>query len=164
VAALEPIFEPERLSQGRWHARVGRVVRLELAEGGLLARLEGGQAVPRTARLRLTPLTDTQWDGVLAGLAGEARYGALLLAGELPPEVEDVFGAAGASLFPRAKRLDRVFTWSSSSRPRGFFGRESGWHRDRVDRASTWSSSSRPRGAWLEAGDVALSCTCSDAR
>ena len=164
MAALEPIFEPERLSQGRWHARAGRVVRLELAEGGLLARLEGGQAVPRAVRLRLTPLADAQWDRVLAGLAGEARYGALLLAGELPPDVDDVFAAAGARLFPRARRLDRVSTWSSSPRPRGFFGREAGWHRGSVDLASSWSDSSGPRSAWLEAGDVALSCTCSDAR
>jgi uncharacterized Zn finger protein len=101
VAALERVIEGRRLSQGRWHARSGRVVRLDVRPGEVAARLEGGQAVPRAVRLRLQPLSDTQWDHVLAGLAAEARHAAALLVGDLPEEVEAIFGAAGASLFPR---------------------------------------------------------------
>jgi uncharacterized Zn finger protein len=101
VAALEAVIEGRRLSQGRWHARSGRVVRLDVRPGEVAARLEGGQAVPRTVRLRLRPLSDAQWEGVLAALAAEARHGAALLAGDLPEDVEAIFSAVGASLFPR---------------------------------------------------------------
>jgi len=97
------LVDPQRLSQGRWHARNGRVVRLDVTRGQVLARLEGGLAMPRTVSIRLAPLSDAEWERVLAAMAAEARYSAQLLSGEMPDGIEDVFEAAGASLFPRTK-------------------------------------------------------------
>lgn len=138
VAALEQVIDARRLSQGRWHFRSGRVARLDVRPGEVAARLEGGQAVPRAVRLRLQPLSDTQWALVLTGLAAEARHGAALLAGDLPEDVEAIFGAAGASLFP----LTGGVRW---------------------DRRRGWGAT-KGRAAWLSAGDLSLACTCSEAR
>ena len=103
LAALARLVDAQRLSQGRWHARNGRVVRLDVTRGQVLARLEGGLAMPRTVSIRLAPLSDAEWERVLAAMAAEARYSAQLLSGEMPDGIEAVFDAAGTSLLPRTK-------------------------------------------------------------
>jgi uncharacterized Zn finger protein len=118
AAALEPLIDRARLSQGRWHARTGRVVRLEVRPGLVVARLQGGNASPRTVAIRLTPLSEGAWERVLDGIAAEAAFGAQLLAGELPARIEEVFAAAGASLFPRPHG-DLAFGCSCSDSRKG---------------------------------------------
>src|SRR5206468_3876504 len=93
IEALERLVDAPRLSQGRWHARSGRVVRLDVTRGSVVARLEGGRAVPRTVSIRLAPLSDAAWDRVLGAMAAEARYSAQLLTGEMPDGIETVFEA-----------------------------------------------------------------------
>ena len=101
VGALERVIDPPRLSQGRWHARNGRVVRLDVRAGEIAARLEGGQALPRAVRLRLPLLTAAAWERAVEALAAEARYEALLLAGDFPEAARSPSTPAGAGLFPR---------------------------------------------------------------
>jgi uncharacterized Zn finger protein len=91
------------MRKGRWHARAGRVVRLDVAPPDVLAHLQGGQAKPRRVAVRIRPLADDAWDRVVDVMASQARYAAALLNGELPPSIEVVFKAAGASLFPRTQ-------------------------------------------------------------
>jgi uncharacterized Zn finger protein len=154
VAALECLIEPPRRSQGRWHARAGRVVRLDVEPGKVTGHLEGGQAVPRRVRLRLPQIEDARWERVLEGLAGEARYAAALLAGEIPEDVETIFNACGASLFPRTEPIQVTSRrWGQRWSTERGRGSDAGW--------GTWSG---PRLAWLEGGEVSLTCTCSDAR
>src|SRR6266540_5108340 len=120
LAALARVVDPQRLSQGRWHARNGRVGRLDVARGQVLARLEGGLAMPRTVSIRLAPLSDAEWERVLAAMAAEARYSAQLLSGEMPDGIEAVFEGAGASLFPRTKEgFSLVCTCSQARRGLG---------------------------------------------
>lgn len=103
IAALGRLVDAQRLSQGRWHARNGRVVRLDVTRGSVIARLEGGMAVPRTVSIRLAPLSDAEWNRVLAAMAAEARYHAQLLCGQMPDQIETVFETAGTGLFPQTK-------------------------------------------------------------
>ncbi|HEX2032830.1 MAG TPA: SWIM zinc finger family protein [Chloroflexota bacterium] len=113
IAALSRLIEAPRLSQGHWHARSGRVVRLNLVHGAVgggrrpstvVARLQGGRATPRTVTIRLATLSDAAWEQAIEAMAARAIFGAQLLTGELPPAIEEVFAAAGASLFPRDGR------------------------------------------------------------
>ncbi len=120
IAALERLVDAARLSQGRWHARSGRVVRLDVTRGGVVARLEGGRAVPRTVSVRLAPLWDAQWDRVLGAMAAQARYSAQLLAGEMPDGIEAVFDTAGARLFPHGRgEVSLICTCSEARRGLG---------------------------------------------
>src|SRR5207247_8295441 len=41
-----------------------------------------------------------EWDRVVDAMAAEALYAARLLSGEMPEQIEEVFAAAGTSLFP----------------------------------------------------------------
>jgi uncharacterized Zn finger protein len=48
-------------------------------------------------------LSDAEWERVIDAMASEALYAARLLSGEMPEQIEEVFEAVGASLFPRDK-------------------------------------------------------------
>ncbi len=50
----------------------------------------------------MLPLTTAQWRRVLQQLASQALFRAKLLAGEMPHEIEEVFGECGTPLFPRS--------------------------------------------------------------
>lgn len=120
IEALGRIVDAARLSQGRWHARSGRVVRLDVTRGDVVARLQGGAALPRTVIVRLAPLSDTAWDRVVKTMAAAARYSAQLLSGEMPDGIEAVFEASGTSLFPRSgAEVHLACTCSEARRGRG---------------------------------------------
>ncbi|MEZ4638529.1 MAG: SWIM zinc finger family protein [Caldilineaceae bacterium] len=51
-------------------------------------------------KIHLKALTPAEWNKVLAALAERAIFTAQLLAGEMPPDIEEAFAAAGVSLFP----------------------------------------------------------------
>lgn len=89
-----------RLSRGRAYARRGQVLSLDVTPGLVSARVQGSRRVPYRADISVKRLSDAQWERAIAALAEQALFAAQLLAGEMPPEIERVFGEAGVSLFP----------------------------------------------------------------
>jgi uncharacterized Zn finger protein len=68
--------------------------------------------------MTLEPLPELVWSEVVGRLAGDVRLGARLLAGEMPPEVEEVVEAAGAHLFPdRYRELETACSCPDWSNP-----------------------------------------------
>ncbi len=68
---------------------------------------DGSRARPYQVRIGVLPLTTAQWRRVESALAARALFRAKLLAGEMPQEIEEVFGGCGTPLFPRlASDLD----------------------------------------------------------
>lgn len=100
INALERLLDKGRLSRGRRYARRGQVLSIEEKKGGILAKVQGSQRTPYRVNIKLTPLSDAQWDKAIESLAEQAIFTAQLLAGEMPPEIDSVFTAAGVSLFP----------------------------------------------------------------
>jgi uncharacterized Zn finger protein len=49
-------------------------------------------------------LDDAEWERVIDQMSSQALYAARLLSGEMPEDMEDVFSAAGISLFPKHER------------------------------------------------------------
>jgi uncharacterized Zn finger protein len=146
------------------------VVRLEVEPGQTVARLEGGQAMPRDVALRLRPFPEARWEEVVSAIAAEARFEAALLAADLPQEVDERLEAVGLSLFPRPAPVTdtparkRSRSWGSSGWGRPRWG-ASGWGSSGWDQPGWWRSDlGQPQRRTLEAGDLTLSCTCSDAR
>ncbi len=106
LAALEQLVDPGRLSRGRSYARSGQVLNLDIRPGRVEARVQGSQVQPYKVRLDIEPLADKAWDKAAAAMAAQAVFAAKLLAGEMPPNIEEAFAKAGVSLFPqRAKDL-----------------------------------------------------------
>lgn len=100
LAALERLVDAGRLSRGRSYARGGQVSKLDVDGGGVRAEVWGHRPRPYKVTIRFQPLTDAQWERVVEALASKALYAARLLAGEMPEQIEEVFQAAGVSLFP----------------------------------------------------------------
>jgi uncharacterized Zn finger protein len=101
---LESTVVGGRLARGKRYARAGQVVELRIDAGAAVALVQGSRPRPYRVRIGLTAFGKAQWAGVEQALADDAWYAAKLLAGEMPPDIEDVFAAAGLALFPSGLR------------------------------------------------------------
>jgi uncharacterized Zn finger protein len=102
IGVLESYGMSSRLARGRSYARAGQVLDFELSQGKVTARVQGSRVRPYQVRIGVLPLTTAQWRRVLEKLASQALFRAKLLAGEMPHEIEEVFGECGTPLFPRS--------------------------------------------------------------
>ncbi len=100
IKALERLVDSGRLGRGRRYARSGQVVSLKEVAGGVEAKVQGSRRTPYKVSIAVEPLSDKQWERVVDALADQAIFTVQLLAGEMPPDIEEVFTAAGVSLFP----------------------------------------------------------------
>lgn len=99
---LESFAMGSRLTRGRTYARKGQVISLTVAPGVVQARVQGSRARPYEVRIGLTAFSELVWAKAEIALAEQALPSAKLLAGEVPPELEQIFSDAGAPLFPGA--------------------------------------------------------------
>ena len=102
IGVLESYGMSGRLARGRSYARAGQVLDFELSQGKVTARVQGSRVRPYQVRIGVLPLTTAQWRRVMKQLASQALFRAKLLAGEMPHEIEEVFGECGTPLFPRS--------------------------------------------------------------
>lgn len=100
VHALTQLIDPGRLARGRSYERRRRVMELDIQVGLIRARVQGTMEMPYRVRIEVQTLREADWQRAIAAMAGEARYAAQLLTGEMPHDIEDVFSRAGVSLFP----------------------------------------------------------------
>lgn len=106
LEVLESFALGTRLTRGRSYARRGQVIALDVGPGMATATVQGSRRTPYRVSIGLPVFTELVWAKVEVTLAEQAIHTARLLAGELPADLEDVFAAAGAPLFPqRAKDL-----------------------------------------------------------
>jgi uncharacterized Zn finger protein len=102
IDVLEGIGLGNRLQRGRSYARAGQVISMEVGPGSVTARVQGSRAQPYRVRIGITAFGKSQWAQAEHALAGNAWYTAMLLSGEMPEDIEDVFAGLGLSLFPGA--------------------------------------------------------------
>jgi len=100
IAVLESIIVGGRLERGRNYARRGQVISLDVGPGMVSALVQGSRFQPYRVRVGLTAFGKPEWARLERALAESAWYSAKLLAGEMPEDIEDVFGQLGLTLFP----------------------------------------------------------------
>lgn len=100
IEVLESFGNRARLGRGRTYARKGQVMNIDLQPGLVTAQVQGSRRTPYKVRIEIEPLSEAQWEQAIDALGAQAFFSAQLLGGEMPPEVEDVFESAGASLLP----------------------------------------------------------------
>jgi hypothetical protein len=100
VEVLESYGLGGRMQRGRSYARKGQVLDLEIRPSVISAQVQGSRPQPYRVFLELRPPTDAQWDAIGKAMAAKVGFAAHLLAGEVPPELEEVFREAGVELFP----------------------------------------------------------------
>ncbi|CAN5313430.1 hypothetical protein BH24PSE2_BH24PSE2_00010 [soil metagenome] len=107
VEALEGMSREysNRLARGRTYARAGRTHDLDIKAGKVTAKVTGSRARPYKVRISLAKLPDAVWTRAIAAMAGQARFAAELLAGQMPQDIDAAFKEAHASVFP-AKAAD----------------------------------------------------------
>lgn len=100
VAVLESFGLGGRMQRGRSYARKGQIISLETNPGLLVAQVQGSRPTPYVVTIRTAEPTPAQWLQIDAVIRGRVKFVASLLDGEVPPELEDAFTAAGVALFP----------------------------------------------------------------
>jgi uncharacterized Zn finger protein len=98
---LESFALGSRLTRGRNYARRGQVVSLDVVPGQVTAAVQGSRPRPYRVTIGLAPFSEMVWAKAEIALSEQALPSAKLLAGEVPPELEEIFDRAGAPLFPR---------------------------------------------------------------
>ena len=91
IAVIEGLELGGRLGRGRSYARRGQVLSIAIEKGRVEAVVQGSRPKPYQVTLEVETLSAAAWQRVAAALAGEVRFAASLLAGEMPPDVEEAF-------------------------------------------------------------------------
>jgi uncharacterized Zn finger protein len=104
IEVLESIGVGGRLNRGKKYARDGQVVSMRVEAGSVTAQVQGSRPRPYAARIGLATFGKVEWAQVERAMADSAWYAAKLLAGEMPPDIEDVFTSVGLTLFPASAR------------------------------------------------------------
>jgi len=102
IELLESFGVGSRLKRGRTYARAGQVVELDVEHGVVLAKVQGSRYSPYRVRIRFNALSENQWRRAEKAMASQALPLAKLLAGEMPHDIEDLFGSCKLALFPRS--------------------------------------------------------------
>lgn len=100
VEVLESYGLGTRMQRGRRYARTGQVLSLEVQTAVIAAQVQGSRRTPYLVTLTLAEPTVTQWKAIDKAMAAKVGFVAQLLAGEVSPDLEEVFSAAGVPLFP----------------------------------------------------------------
>ncbi len=100
LAVLESFAMGNRLTRGKTYARKGQVITLDVEPGRVTSAVQGSRAKPYRVTIELARFTELVWAKAEIALSEQALPAAKLLAGDVPPELEEIFAAAGAPLFP----------------------------------------------------------------
>ncbi|HYJ11588.1 MAG TPA: SWIM zinc finger family protein, partial [Polyangiaceae bacterium] len=105
IEALESVLRGHagRLARGRTYARAGRTHDLIVCGGKVSAKVTGSRETPYEVTIELSQLEADVWSRAIAGMAARAQFAAELLGGRMPEAIDEVFRAAGKSLFPEQK-------------------------------------------------------------
>jgi uncharacterized Zn finger protein len=100
VESLHTLCSAKRLEVGLRLAKSGHVLSIQLNRGFSTATVKGTRTHPYKIEIGLSMFTRKQWMNVADALLKKAFFTAKLLAGDLPPEMEQLFQSSGATLFP----------------------------------------------------------------
>lgn len=111
LQVLESFALGTRLTRGKNYARRGQVLSLTVSPGAVTASVQGSRRAPYAVAIALPAFSELVWAKAEVALAELAIHSARLLAGEMPHDLEEVFAAAGAPLFPE-RATDLAMTCS----------------------------------------------------
>ena len=101
VEVLESYGLGTRMQRGRRYARMGQVLSLDVNAATIAAQVQGSRRTPYLVTVSWPEPTAKQWKAIDAAMRGKVRFVARLLAGEVPPDLEELFHTSGVALFPR---------------------------------------------------------------
>ena len=97
---LAGVSDPEESVEGLKYARAGQCASLELAAGGVAARVQGHRGRPYAVTIPVSPWPLAARDAVVTAMAGEAASLAALLDGRLPEGLGEMLAGLDLELLP----------------------------------------------------------------
>lgn len=97
---IEQAAPGESLLEGLGYATEGQTRRLSINPGRIDGAVQGTSPAAYETSITLAPFTHDQSERIIAAMIDQAVYAAKLLAGELPPSIEDIFAPLNLKLFP----------------------------------------------------------------
>jgi uncharacterized Zn finger protein len=101
IDVLESFDLGTRLQRGRSYARSGQVLSITVTSGAVEAKVQGSRPSPYEITMQVKPLSKADWSKLAAVVSSQAIFGAKLLGGKMPLDIETAFKDAGLSLFPQ---------------------------------------------------------------
>jgi uncharacterized Zn finger protein len=80
-----------------------RIKRLEIVAGSISALVQGRDGTACEVEIRVVPWHEAEWQVAMDVLGSQAMFSAQLLAGELPPELDEALNAGGVGLLPASR-------------------------------------------------------------
>lgn len=109
VAYIERTAPAGVLRSARSYVRNGKVLDVDIQPGLVETKVQGRRKVPYHVRLYFPQPGDNELREIKRRLSERALYGALLLAGEMPVAMEDIFLASGSPFLPLGTGRERFF-------------------------------------------------------
>ena len=102
IAALERLSTAwqNRLPRGKDYAAKGHVLSVHVKAGRIEAKVQGSRSKPYSTSIEIPPFREADWERLLLALAQQSYYPAYLLAGVMPPAIDEAFRHFGLSLLP----------------------------------------------------------------
>jgi len=104
IGVLESLGMGARLGRGRFYARRGQVISIDVQKGIIRAKVQGTRVKPYSVIIQLAPLSEKDWNEVADVMASQAIFAAKLLSGEMPQNIEEAFAQVRVSLFPTSEK------------------------------------------------------------
>ncbi len=114
----------DQLAEGLEYARIGQTRSLDVGRGLIAARVQGRLPTAYRTEIRLPAFDHGQWATLVNAMGDQAKYAASILAGELPPDIEDLFAPFGLRLFPADEQEIAVSCTCDAFRGRDALTRE----------------------------------------
>jgi uncharacterized Zn finger protein len=108
ISCIERAATPKQISAAKNRVRSGRVLEMNVNAGVVEARVQGRRKLPYCVRIYSASPTEAQLTGIKRRLGKRAINGALLLSGEMPPDMREIFASEGAALAPEDCAMGRL--------------------------------------------------------
>lgn len=108
ITFVHDIAPAKQLGAAKSYVKSGKVLEMNIKPGVVEAKVQGQRKSPYLVRLYSPLPTDEHLIDLKRGFSERAIYGALLLAGEMPIEVRDLFAESGVALMPNEYRKKQL--------------------------------------------------------
>ncbi len=114
---VEACAKPEAMTGGLEYARQGQTRRMAVDPGKIKGAVQGTIISSYDTTITFPAFAHEESERIIGAMVDQAVYAAKLLAGELPPNIEDVFASQKLRLFPDSGELKSTCNCRDTIKP-----------------------------------------------
>jgi len=101
IELFQTLDSGNRISQGKYNAKIGQVLYLKVQKGFAIAKVQDNKPLPYRVRIELKKIPEDIWTEVLNDIANDTYATAKILAEQIPKKISEFFEKYNYSLLPR---------------------------------------------------------------